>query len=185
MPRNTSDRTKIALSILQNADFEIESGQGEHWQLKKSFRDGTLIANINTYYSSVNVYFSGVGIKQDRTVEYTLGGEDDESKKLIDRLKRLVKNARNAADIRAKNQVKKDASYKKISTELARLGINSRQKWGGDIAYITINGYEISVNSKMETRISIGNEKKDVDIKTALAIITLMPTHIPYTDDEA
>jgi len=183
------DSTKIALNVIRNYGFTITTGTGDYVKLAKQFGDDNLHVTLRGHKKFVEVYITGVGVKQERSVIYYMGGLEDESHRLIGRLKRLNYNAKHDVAIRLKKQQLNDKKYEKIRDLLLSLKVLSKtekrtvhQLFGGSYAYLTINGYEIAVNSDMQTKITAGHEPKYVNIKQAIKIIQLMPTHVSETD---
>ncbi len=187
---DTGSQAQGALDIFSKWNFDVTNGGGQYWHLRKKFHDGFMDVTVRGFSSGVYVRISGTSIKQERSIQYQLEDAND-CKKLNDRVKRLLKNANNYAEIQVKKQQKNDKSYEQIRDALLSLGALSKkekrtihQHWGGKRAHLKINGYEIVVNEDMETQVRIGAEVKYVNIEPAIQIVNLMPTHVPYSDDD-
>ena len=184
------ESTKFALAILVSKGFVVSTGGGNYLNLKRKFNHDNLHVTLRGYDQYVSVYIDGIGIKLPRSTHYYLGDSNDESDKLIARLKRIIRTAENYNERQVQQVNKNKKIYDDIRDTLMSLGALTktekstiRQTWSGQRATITINGYDMSVNADTETRITVGDEAKYINIEPAIQIVNLMPTRVPVEED--
>ena len=176
---------KMYVDILEDNGFEIDSQFGSSVRMKKKYfpgYSGTLTADVTDTYSGDHVYisFDGIGVKKSRQMDYN----DQDEKKLVARIKRVVKEADVVADRLETRQNKKVELSERVAHAIGMAGLVVKEGSISVVPYTTceatviVNGYRIQTNTNLIVNATTFGIRQEISLETAIKMAELLPEKV-------